>query len=193
MDRVATRTISRRAAVALGLALPLAIAPGAARSVSPVVPMRQAEMRDLLRIYNEARKAVAIQTDRATIARIIAERDVAASKIMAESGGAFRDWLATAKVVKPHVTGRWLGYRVELVPDTGLQTYIGDDDAQTATMIPINDPLADAAQALRDRLVRVSGKIQLNGRLPVDVLATSSKAGQEVSLLAKFTEIAKAI
>jgi len=182
------RKISRRIATLGGLALPWSI--GAARATTP---MREAELRALVRVYNDARKTTAVQADRTTIAIMLAERDAAASRIVAASGGRFEQWLATAKEATWHETGRWLGYRVELVPDTSLQTYIGNDDSQTATMIPMNDPLAGAAQTLRDRMVRVSGAMRLKDGAPIDLLASSGKAGREISLLVKFTRIEKAV
>lgn len=185
MDRTAVRQISRRAITLAGLALPWSAAWAS-------TPMRDAEFRALLRIYDDARKMTALQVDKTTVASMLAERDAAAGRIVAPSGGRFERWLATAKVATWHETGRWLGCRVELVPNTSLQTYIGNDDSQTATMIPMSDPLADAALALRDRTVRVSGTMQLKDGAPIDLLASSDKAGQETSLLVKFTRIEKA-
>ncbi len=184
MPRITISSISRRTAVLGGLVLPWSIGSGAAQT-----PMGESDLRALLTIYKVGRDSVAaLQNDRTTIAYMLHVRDGEAGKIVKASGGAFKDWPATAREARPHASGRWLGYRVELDRDTFLQTGMGDDE-RTATMIAMADPLADAARASLSRSVRVSGVFQLKDGAPIDLLAASAKPGQAVSLLVTFTRI----
>lgn len=190
MERPTRLGISRRALTLCGAALPWAAGSRVTHAISPVWPMGEREMRELLRIYDTARKTISGPLDEAAIAT----RDQAAARFIRHtgSGPSFGNWPATIRLVKPVESGRRLGLAVDLAEGIGLQTYLGDELDMTWTSISKESHLADILRYSDGRL-RVWGQLKMTKwerdreSVPIDMLAGSSNAGAEVSLLARFT------
>lgn len=191
------RKLSRRAAVFGSVALPWAIGSESALASPPPPrqPISERALSQVLRFYEASRQEIIGRVDGSTIAEAIARRDQAAYRILGlgPSIGYFSNWPATGRYVKLIESGRRLGLAVELAAGIGLQTYLGDGLDMTWTSISVDGPLAEIVRASPGRSLRVSGVIRVKYEqgmvMPIDMLADSSKAGEEVSLLAIFVQI----